>query len=92
MINWEVVGWTCVTIAGLIGIASLVLMFISARNIKKRTSQLKDLHLELKPGKKVTFSGGIYGKIVNVSDETVDVEVAKNTVITVSRFAVEVTA
>ena len=66
MINWEVVLWTCITIAVLAGIIALILIFISARNIKKRTSELKDIHLELKPGMKIMFCGAIYGKIVSV--------------------------
>ncbi|MDZ7543148.1 preprotein translocase subunit YajC, partial [Clostridium perfringens] len=46
MINWEVVIWTCITVAVLLGIGALILLFISARNIKKRTSTLKDVHVE----------------------------------------------
>ena len=89
MINWEVVIWTCITVAVLLGIAAMILVFISAKNIKKRTSEIKDFHIELKPGTKVMFCGGVYGKIVKVSNETVDVEVAKNVVLTVSRYAVQ---
>lgn len=89
MINWEVVIWTCITVAVLLGIAAMILLFISAKNIKKRTSEIKDFHIELKPGTKVMFCGGVYGKIVKVSNETVDVEVAKNVVLTVSRYAVQ---
>lgn len=89
MINWEVVIWTCITVAVLAGIGALILIFISAKNIKKRTSELKDLHIELKPGMKVMFCGGIYGKVVSVGKETVEVEVAKNVVITVSRYSIQ---
>lgn len=89
MINWEVVIWTCITVAVLLGIGALILIFISARNIKKRTSELKEVHVELKPGMKVMFCGGIYGKIVSVKEEQVEVEVAKNTVITISRYSIQ---
>ena len=89
MINWEVVLWTCITIGVLLGIAALILIFISAKNIKKRTSELKGVHLELKTGMKVMFCGGIYGKVVSLGKETVEIEVAKNTVITVSRYAIQ---
>ena len=54
MINWEVVAWTCITIAVLAGIAALILFFISAKNVKKRRSELNDLHVDLKPGMKVS--------------------------------------
>lgn len=89
MINWEVVVWTCITVAVLLGIVALILIFISAKNLKKRTSELKDVHVELKPGMKVTFSGGIYGKIVSAGKEKVEIEIAKNTVITVSRYSIQ---
>lgn len=89
MINWEVVTWTCITVAVLAGIIALILIFISAKNIKKRTSELKDIHVELKPGMKIMFCGGIYGKIVSVAKENVEVEVAKNTVITISRYSIQ---
>ena len=35
------------------------------------------------------FCGGIYGKIVSVAKENVEVEVAKNTVITISRYSIQ---
>lgn len=89
MINWEVVVWTCITVAVLAGIIALILIFISARNLKKRRSELKDVHVELKPGMKVIFSGGIYGKVVSVEKEKVEVEIAKNTVITISRYSIQ---
>ena len=89
MINWEVVLWTCITIAVLAGIVALILIFISAKNVKKRASELKDIHIELKPGMKIMFCGGIYGKIVSVGKETVEVEVSKNVVITVSRYSIQ---
>lgn len=89
MINWEVVIWTCITIAVLLGIGALILIFISAKNLKKRTSELKEVHVELKPGMKVMFCGGVYGKIVSAGKETVEIEIAKNTVITVSRYSIQ---
>lgn len=89
MVNWEVVLWTCITVAVLAGIVALILIFISAKNIKKRTSELKDIHVELKAGMKVMFCGGIYGKVVSAGKETVDVEVAKNVVITISRYSIQ---
>ncbi|WP_411169668.1 preprotein translocase subunit YajC [Clostridium sp. MB05] len=89
MINWEVVIWTCITVAVLLGIGALILLFISARNIKKRTSTLKDVHVELKPGMKVMFCGGVYGKVISVGEEKIEIEIAKNTVINVSRYSIQ---
>lgn len=89
MINWEVIIWTCITIAALGVIIGLILTIVSAKNIKKRTSNLKDVHVELKPGVKVMFCGGIYGKVVSVGSETVEVDIAKNVVITISRYSIQ---
>ena len=85
-INWEVIGWTCITLAFIMGIIALVLAIISAR---KRRGELAEVHTELKIGSQVMFAGGIYGKVVGIEDETVNVEVAKGTVIKISRFAIQ---
>lgn len=88
-INWKVIGWTCITLAFIMGIIALVLAIISARNVKKRRGELAEVHTELKIGSQVMFAGGIYGKVVGIEDETVNVEVAKGTVIKISRFAIQ---
>ena len=88
-INWEVIGWTCITLAFIMGVIALVLAIISARNVKKRRSELTEVHTELKIGSQLMFGGGIYGKVVGIEDETVNVEVAKGTVIKISRFAIQ---
>ena len=57
-INWEVIGWTCITLAFIMGIIALVLAIISARNVKKRRGELAEVHTELKIGSQVMFAGG----------------------------------
>ena len=91
MINWEVVLWTCITIAVLMGIFGLILSFISAANKRKRRKEVGDIHTTLAIGKRVMFAGGIYGKVVrlNDTDEIIGVEVAPKTIIEISRFAVQ---
>ena len=91
MINWEVVLWTCITLAVIMGVIALVLTFISASNMRKRRKEVGDLHTTLAIGKRVMFAGGIYGKVVrmNDTDEIIGVEVAPKTVIDISRFAVQ---
>jgi len=42
---------------------------------------LGEVHTELKIGSKIIFAGGIYGRVVGIEEETVNVEVAKSTVI-----------
>ena len=91
MINWEVILWTCVTIAVLMGIFGLILSIISAVNMRKRRQQMADMHTTLAIGSKVMFAGGIYGKVVrmNGDDEVIGVEIAPKTIIDISRFAVQ---
>jgi preprotein translocase subunit YajC len=91
MINWEVVLWTCITIAVLMGVFVLILSIISAVNMRKRRQEVGDIHTTLAIGKRVMFAGGIYGKVVrmNDTDEIIGVEVAPKTIIDISRFAVQ---
>ena len=87
--NWEVVLWTCGTVAVLLIIAALVLSFMSARNMKKSRERMADLQKNIKMGASVMFSGGIYGKIVGIKDEVIDVEVSKGVVLQISRYSIQ---
>lgn len=90
MINWEVVLWTCITLAVIMGVIAMILTVISAVNMKKRRKQIGDLHTTLAVGSKVMFAGGIYGKVVRLGqEEIIDVEVAPKTIIQISRFAIQ---
>lgn len=90
MINWEVVLWTCITLAVIMGVIAMILTVISAMNMKKRRKQIGDLHTTLAVGSKVMFAGGIYGKVVRLGqEEIIDVEVAPKTIIQISRFAIQ---
>lgn len=90
MINWEVVTWTCITLAVLLLLIGLVLIIISTVNMSKRRKQMAQIHTTLGVGSKVMFAGGILGKVVRMSDdEFIGVEIAPKTVVEVSRFAVQ---
>ena len=90
MINWEVILWTCVTLAVIMGIFGLILTAISAVNMKKRREQMAEMHTTLAIGSKVMFAGGIYGKVVRMGeDEVIGVEIAPKTIIDISRFAIQ---
>lgn len=88
-INWEVVGWTCITLAVIMGMIGLILSFISAKNVRKRREVLEKVHTELKIGSKILFAGGIYGRVAGIEGEIVNVEVAKGTVIQISRYTIQ---
>ena len=90
MINWEVILWTCITIAVLMGIFATILSVISAVTMRKRRKEVGDIHTTLALGSKIMFAGGILGKVVRIdNDEIIAVEVAPKTIIEISRFAVQ---
>ena len=87
--NTTVIIWTCVTVAVLIGVCALVLIFISSRNMKKNREAMRDLQGAIKVGARILFAGGIYGKIVRIKNDVIDVEVNKSTVIQISRYSIQ---
>ena len=90
MIRWEIILWTCITIAVLMGIFAMILSVISAVNMRKRRKEIGSIHTTLAIGSKVMFAGGFYGKVVRMGDEEIiGVEIAPKTIVDVSRFAVQ---
>ena len=89
MNNVTVIIWTCITVAVLLGICALVLLFISSRNRKKNREAMRDLQGAIKVGARILFAGGIYGKIVRIKNDVIDVEVNKSTVIQISRYSIQ---
>lgn len=89
--NWEVIFWTCATLFVIVVVVALGLAVVSAVNVRKRREELAEVHTELTIGSKVICCGGIYGKVVGIDneEETVNVEVAKGTVVTISRYAIQ---
>ena len=89
MNNVTVIIWSCITVAVLLGICALVLLFISSRNMKKNREAMRDLQGAIKVGARILFAGGIYGKIVRIKNDVIDVEVNKSTVIQISRYSIQ---
>ena len=87
--NLEIIIWSCVTVGVLAGIFVIILGIISARNMKKNRESMKELQNWIKPGARILFGGGIYGKIVKVKNDTIDVEINKSTVIQISRYSIQ---
>ena len=82
--------WTCVTLVVIMGVIALILTVISSWNLRKKRNSLSEVHTSLAIGSRILFAGGLYGKVVGFPDEdTVNVEIAKGTVITISRYAIQ---
>lgn len=78
--------FTLVILLCLIGI---VFLFFSALKTKEQKKHFERLHEELAPGCSIMFCGGIFGEIINVKTDEVDVRIAPKTVITISRYAIQ---
>ena len=89
-INWEVILWTCITLAVLMGVIGLILYAISAKNVRSKRKELGEVHTGLKVGSRIMFAGGVYGKVVSSDNEdTLRVEVAPKVISPISRYAVQ---
>lgn len=87
--NVTVIIWTCVTVGVLLGICALFLLFLSSRNMKKNREAMRELQQGIQVGARILFAGGIYGKIVKIKGDVIDVEINKSTVIQVSRYSIQ---
>ncbi len=87
--NWEVIGWTCITLAVVMGVIALILNLVSARSMKAKRKAVGEIHTEMKIGSRVMFAGGIYGTVTGMDEDTLRVEIAPKTIITISRYSVQ---
>jgi len=66
-----------------------VFYFLIIRPQKKRDKETKDMLSALKKGDKITTIGGIYGRIVDIRDDVVTIEVgAERTQLLMARWAI----
>lgn len=87
--NWEIIMWSCVTVIVMLGLFGIILSVISARNMKKNRVAMQELQNKIQIGARVLFGGGIYGKIVKIKGDVIDVEMAKGLVVQISRFGIQ---
>lgn len=66
----------------------LIFYFFLIRPQTKRAKEMQKFQDSLKRGDKVITSGGIWGKVAAVADKTIDVEVANNVKIRLTKSAV----
>ena len=65
-----------------------VFYFVLIRPMKSRQQKVQDFLKALKVGDRVVTSGGIYGSITRLSDQSVQVQIANNVRIEIARNAV----
>ena len=87
--NWNFVMLSCVTVIVMLGIFAIILSVISARNIKKNRQSMQELQNKIQIGARILFGGGIYGKIVKIKEDVIDVELSKGLVIQISRYGIQ---
>lgn len=87
-IEWNIILWCLITLGVLVFIFVIGYYIMTARMMKKRRQQVLEINENLKVGKKVMIAG-MLGKIVKVDGDYVHLEIAKDTVITASRYAVQ---
>ena len=72
----------------------LILIFVvmwlpMIRPQQKQAKKEREFRDSLKKGDRVSFSGGIYGKVHEVAEHTIDVEISNGVVVTVEKSMVQ---
>ncbi|MBF4998673.1 preprotein translocase subunit YajC [Nocardia sp. BSTN01] len=66
----------------------LVPMFLGVRRQKREAQKVADMQENVKVGDQVTTTSGLYGTVVDLDEETVDLEIAEDVVTTWLRAAI----
>jgi preprotein translocase subunit YajC len=66
----------------------VVFYFFLIRPQMRKQKELKNYRSALQKGDKVVTTGGIYGKITGLSENTVDVEIASGVTIKIDKYAI----
>lgn len=67
----------------------VVMWLLMVRPQQKQAKKEKEFREGLKKGDRVSFSGGIYGKVHEVAEHTVDIEISNGVVVTVEKNMVQ---
>ena len=77
--------WASILPLVILVVAFLVLVIRPARANRRQFQQLQST---LAPGQQVMLASGIFGEIVTIGDETIELRIAPDTVVVVKRQAV----
>lgn len=67
----------------------VLLWIVMMRPQRKKAKEEQKFRAGLQKGDRVVFSGGIYGKVHSVEENTVDVEVSNGVVLTVEKSMIQ---
>lgn len=67
----------------------VVMWLLMIRPQQKQAKKEKEFREGLKKGDRVSFAGGVYGKVHNVAEHTIDVEISNGVVVTVEKSMVQ---
>lgn len=86
---WESILASSIVMLVFLAIIGLIYYIFSYRKMKNQKAVYKEIHLELAPGKKVMFAGGLYGTVQTVGTDICDVKLKSGAVVEVSRYAIQ---
>lgn len=66
----------------------ILMMWLMGGSQRKQAKREAEFRKNMKKGDRVLFSGGIYGKVHEIGETTVDVEVSNGTILTVEKSMV----
>lgn len=66
-----------------------VMWLLMIRPQQKQAKKEREFREKLAKGDRITFSGGIYGKVHDVAEHTVDVEISNGVIVTVEKSMVQ---
>ena len=67
----------------------VVMWLLMVRPPQKQAKKEREFREGLKKGDRVSFSGGIYGKVHEVAEHTIDVEISNGVIVTVEKNMVQ---
>lgn len=69
-------------------VLALLFWLLIVRPMRKRQRDIKDTQQAISIGSKIMLASGIYGQIATINDETIELQVAPQTTLTVHRQAI----
>lgn len=93
MINFVMLDAAAADGSGLMQIGMIVLLvfifyFFMIRPQQKRQKEIRKFQESLENGQRVVLAGGIFGKVKNVKENTISVEISQGVIVTVDKNSV----